>query len=170
MNRPLHRLTTVIAALTLALALSGTAHATVVTWIDQNNVWIANADGSEKRQLTTAGTTDKPFGSPTSDDQGVVVARIDQSYFRLSQSGQTLTANMAPMGPCGAGKPFPQPIRVDPTGEWVTYQYLCSTGYPNFQAVNSVAISPAEHAYATGNQIDWDYWYLPTWYGKRLVV
>lgn len=167
----LHRLIVPFAVVALAvLASAAPAGATVVTWIEGDNVWIANADGTQKRQLTSEGTADTAFRSPTVDDNGVVVAARDQSYYRIDQSGKVVSANLAPMGPCGAGKPFPHPIRVDSTGEWVSYQYLCNTGYPNFNAVTSVAISPAQQAYATGNQIDWDYWYFPTWYGKRLVV
>jgi hypothetical protein len=163
-------------ALTLAMALAvlalaaPAANATVLTWIENDNVWIANPDGSGRKQLTTAGTADTPFRSPTSDDNGVVVAARDQEYFRIDQNGTVLNGNVAPMGPCSFGKPFPQPIRVDPTGEWVSYAYICNSGYPNFVNDFMVAISPAVNAYATGNQIDWASWFFPTWYGKRLVV
>jgi hypothetical protein len=154
----------------MLLAFAPAANATVLTWIEGNNVWIANADGSGKRQLTTAGTAELPFRSPTSDDQGVVVAARDQQYFRIDQSGNVLNANVAPMGPCSFGKSFPQPIAVDPTGEWVSYGYVCNSGYPNFYNDYMVALSPAVNAYATGNQIEWTSWFFPTWYGKRLVV
>jgi hypothetical protein len=162
-------LTLAIAIAVLALSASA-ANATVLTWIENDNVWIANPDGSGKKQLTTAGTAVIPFRSPTSDDNGVVVATRDQQYFRIDQNGAVLNANVAPMGPCNFGKPFPQPIRVDPTGEWVAYAYLCNSGYPNFTLQYEVALSPAVSAYATGNQIEWDAWFQPTWYGKRLVV
>src|SRR3954451_1204330 len=154
----------------MLLAFAPAANATVLTWIEGSNVWIANPDGSGKKQLTTAGTTESPYRSPTSDDQGVVVAARDQEYFRMDQNGTVLNGNVAPMGPCSFGKPFPAPIRVDATGEWVTFAYICNSGYPNFTNNFEVAISPAQNAYATGKQIDWDGWFAPSWYGKRLVV
>jgi hypothetical protein len=167
--RALIRLSLAI-SVAMLLAFAPAANAAVLTWIEGNNVWIANPDGSGKKQLTTAGTAELPFRSPTSDDQGVVVAARDQEYFRIDQSGNVLNGNVAPMGPCSFGKPFPQPIAVDPTGEWVTYAYICNSGYPNFYNDFMVALSPAANAYATGNQIEWTSWYLPTWYGKRIVV
>ena len=154
----------------MLLAFAPAANATVLTWIEGSNVWIANADGSGKKPLTTAGTSETPYRSPTIDDQGVVVAARDQEYFRMDQSGKVLNGNVAPMGPCNFGKPFPQPIVVDPTGEWVSYAYICNSGYPSFALNYEVALSPAQNAYATGNQIEWDGWFFPTWYGKRLVV
>jgi hypothetical protein len=167
--RALTRLSLAMAIAALALSAPA-ADATVLTWIESENVWIANPDGSGKRQLTTAGTGDSPYRSPTSDDSGVVVAARGQEYFRLDQTGKVLNANLAPMGPCNFGKPFPAPIRVDATGEWVSYGYICNSGYPSFSNNFEVAISPAANAYATGNQIEWDAWFQPTWYGKRLVV
>jgi hypothetical protein len=154
----------------LLFAFAPAADATVLTWIDGSNVWIGNADGSGRKQLTTAGTTESPFRTPTSDDQGVVVAARAQEYFRMDQNGTVLNGNVAPMGPCNGGTPAPAPLRVDPTGEWVAFGYLCGSGYPNFTVNYEVAISPAQNAYATGNQIEWDAWFNPTWFGKRLVV
>lgn len=167
--RALIRLSLAI-SVAMLLAFAPAANANVLTWVEGGNVWIANADGSGKKQLTTAGTSESPYRSPTIDDQGVVVAARDQEYFRMDQSGKVLNGNVAPMGPCNFGKPFPQPIVVDPTGEWVSYAYICNSGYPSFANNFEVAISPAQTAYATGNQIEWNGWFFPSWYGKRLVV
>src|SRR4051812_26612862 len=99
-------LTRLTLATTFALvALSApAAHASVLTWVEGSNVWIANSDGSAKRRLTTAGTTDSPYRSPTVDDNGVVVAARSQEYFRMDQNGTVLNGNVAPMGPCSFGK------------------------------------------------------------------
>src|SRR4051794_41430976 len=90
------------------------ANATVLTWIEGSNVWIATPDGSGKKQLTTAGTTESPYRSPTSDDQGVVVAARDQEYFRMDQNGTVLNGNVAPMALSALASRFQLPSAATP--------------------------------------------------------
>lgn len=65
------------AALSLAgvFALTGVASAASISYTgSDNNVWLASPDGKLKHRVTTTGTADVPFRSPTQKNDGTIVA------------------------------------------------------------------------------------------------
>ncbi|WP_445149576.1 hypothetical protein [Baekduia sp. Peel2402] len=61
----------VSAALGSAAAFAGAAE---ITYIDQNNVYVENLDGSARHALSTDGTPARPYVLPTADEQGSLAA------------------------------------------------------------------------------------------------
>ena len=61
-------------SLFLTLALAAPAAADSIVYVKDANVWVARPDGSEARALTTDGTPQLPYGTPTQADDGTVLA------------------------------------------------------------------------------------------------
>lgn len=76
-------------ALPLALALlilPAAAHADSIVYTKQQDVWVAQPDGSSARQMTTGGG----FQSPTQSNDGTILAQRGTRFVRLDRSGRTL--------------------------------------------------------------------------------
>ena len=71
--------TLLIAAAVLTLA-AGTAQASSVAYIDDNNLWLSSPDGSQKVQLSQAGDTDHPFGQPSQGPDGKTIAYHSDAF------------------------------------------------------------------------------------------
>ena len=76
---------TVIVALAF-LALQGAARAASIVFIKGGNVWLANPDGSNQRQVTTGGFWD----SPSQADDGTILAQRSTQLFRMNRQGTQL--------------------------------------------------------------------------------
>jgi hypothetical protein len=72
-------------ALALMPAAAGAAS---IVFVKGGNVWLANADGSSPRQVTTGGYWD----SPSQADDGTILAQRDTQLFRLNPQGTQLAA------------------------------------------------------------------------------
>ena len=70
----------------LSLALTGTARAASIVFVKGGNVWLAAADGSSERQVTTGGYWD----GPSQADDGMILAQRGTQLFRLSRQGTQL--------------------------------------------------------------------------------
>jgi hypothetical protein len=68
----------------LALIAAAPAHADAMVFVKRNDVWISRPDGSRQIRLTTNGTRDSPYVSPSIADDGTIVAlrRITLHSFR----------------------------------------------------------------------------------------
>ena len=74
----------VLAVLVCALAFSASAQAASMVYIKRGDVWLARADGSGQRALTTNGSPGNPYRSPAYSDGGVITAvkgRRDIHFF-----------------------------------------------------------------------------------------
>src|SRR5689334_3567419 len=85
-----------VAALALALGAPA-ARADSLAVIRDNNVWLANPDGSGLYQVTFDGTASAPYESPSQADDGTVtavraVAGTRRRIYRMTQSGGLLNA------------------------------------------------------------------------------
>src|ERR671937_497835 len=91
---PRMRLASVIAACcaTLLLVTAGPAAADSLVFVRDNNIWLANADGSGQFQVTLDGTPSNPYSSPSQADDGTIVALRTPpggrpQIWRMTQSG-----------------------------------------------------------------------------------
>jgi hypothetical protein len=134
----------VLAPAVVALALAaGTApaHADSLVYAKDGNVWVAGPDGANQRQLTTDGSPEVPYESPSQADDGTVLALRGTRFYRFDHNGQPLGAPLDsvltnPPNPSGAVGPFDPQISPDGTkiaywlgifGGW--YDYATNTYY-----------------------------------------
>ena len=83
----------------------------VVVFIRDNNVWLANPDGSGQYQVTLDGSAGSPYESPSQSDAGTIMAIRQPAggrnqLWRMSQSGGLLNTpiNTPAPGPAGAAE------------------------------------------------------------------
>jgi hypothetical protein len=94
-------------------------------FIKENNVWLANPDGSGQYQVTTDGTAENPYASPSQADDGTIVAARKAPnggpLYRLRQNGDLI--NTIPLASMLAGPFRPH---VSPDGQLVAYEHVFS--------------------------------------------
>jgi hypothetical protein len=77
--------------LVLTLGCASVAHASSLVYIDSNNVWIANPDGSGRYQVTLDGTASDAYSSPSETSDGMIEAihggGPSAQIVRMSQNG-----------------------------------------------------------------------------------
>lgn len=155
-------------------ALAGTLSGTIV-FIRDNDVWIARPDGSAAARLTTDGTADQPYFSPSEDDAGHIVAARGAAgaaaLVRLDQAGHVLGRFAPPVG--SLNTLFAQ---VSPGGGTVAYGALfavpdcsfspCHTFYTH-QLHYTDATTGADLPAAGGSSIEAVH---ASWWGDGRVV
>jgi hypothetical protein len=127
------RLAPLIAACcaTLLLATAGPAAADSLVFSRDNNIWLANADGSGQYQVTLDGTPSNPYSSPSQADDGTIVALRTPPggrpmIYRMSQNGGLLNAPINTPAP-GTGA---IDARVSPNGALVAYWFVTTVQDP----------------------------------------
>lgn len=119
---------------TLAFA-SAAAHAAAITYADGGNVWIASTDGAIKKQLTANATSDLKYYGPSQADNGkiaVIFGKLSRGASQLqvlSSSGKMEKTGLLQLSTCGAFGQLPSAFgytRIDPAGEVIAYDYLCT--------------------------------------------
>ncbi len=123
-----------LAALAPAL-IPASAHAAAITYADGGNVWIASPDGSVRKQLTTNATGDLKYYGPSQADNGkiaVIFGRLSRGASQmqvLSSSGKMEKTGLLQLSTCGAFGQLPTAFgytRIDPAGEVIAYDYVCT--------------------------------------------
>lgn len=99
-----------------------------LVYIKGNNVWIADGDGGHQRQLTTGGTANDPWQSPTQSDNGVVVAHHGGIVYRMNQRGEPLGSFDPPdlvdtIGNRLSGRDLTE-TAISPDGTKIAYTYF----------------------------------------------
>lgn len=136
-----------------AIAAPAAAHADAITYADGGNVWVASPDGSVKKQLTTNGEPEgiRYFGPSQADDGRIAViygAGIGKSSSPLMQvlssTGKLEKTGLLQMVDCGIASTTSAfgATRIDPAGDSILYDYICTSATSGFQGVYS-AISVA---------------------------
>lgn len=69
-----HAVTTPPAPAPWALAAAAVGTSGSIVYVKGNNLFIARGDGTHARALTTNGTKDQPYHSPSESDAGVIAA------------------------------------------------------------------------------------------------
>ena len=126
MRRPIVKTTCLSALACVAMAVAAVAPAAAdsLTFIKNNNIWLANPDGSGQYQVTFDGTAGTPYEYPSQSDAGTIVAirrtagQRPQLY-RMSQSGRLLNAPINTPAP-GTGA---MDAKVSPNGALVAYWF-----------------------------------------------
>jgi hypothetical protein len=75
-------------ALLLVLAAAAPAAADSLVYVKDSNVWSARPDGSEQRRLTSDGTAQDPYSSPSQADDGTIVAVRGTRMYKLDPQGR----------------------------------------------------------------------------------
>ena len=164
-----------LAALVAAFAIPAAASASMITYIDGKNVWVASPDGAIKRQLTTDGTTQVPYHVPSTDDHGNVAAvkgglSNSKILVHLGADGKR-TDNVLPWK-ISLGTNFgPSSARLSADGTKIAYTYLLNHGPYNGGIEPRMAIvTPKAPGHPTQPMIDQPGWEMPTWIDGKLVV
>jgi hypothetical protein len=119
------RLALAIAA--MALGLSGwaaAAQASSIVYIKDHNVWLSSPDGAAQRQVTTDGSAQLPYYSPSQADDGTILAGRGLHFQRLDRGGTKLGA---PLPSVLVGKPAtvfavgPYSPKISPDGRKLAY-------------------------------------------------
>lgn len=175
-----------------ALLGSAPAQATSVVYVDGGNARVARVDGSHRLRLTTDGTATTPsfsstgsavefvgpYSNVTADDRGrFLVARQfrdgkhqTESAFWIwaSAAGKRLgTPAIVKMSYCGFPSAGPAGARLNPSGRWFAFWYICNYGSPSYGSDEVVQVN------TPGSILqgpEWSGMWQPSWYGQRLTA
>ncbi|HST42941.1 MAG TPA: hypothetical protein VLK58_25680 [Conexibacter sp.] len=155
---------TVLAAACLA---APAAQADSIAYVKGHDLWLAAPDGSGQYQVTTDGTAQLPYGSPSQADDGTIVARKGSEIVRLKQNGELLSRFDPPDTTDSAGQPIggvPVDVAVSPDGATVAYSYYqyncppgasCGARYVTLYSSASAATPAATHGKLFRNSPSW---------------
>ena len=110
------------------------AVAGTIVFVRDHDVWVARADGTGARAVTTDGTASAAYHTPTQSDGGVIAAGRGQLIVRMTQHGRVLnTIDPEPML-TSVGHPVdgvPVDVAISPDGDRIAYSfytYQCPVG------------------------------------------
>ncbi|MCA1598183.1 MAG: PKD domain-containing protein [Chloroflexi bacterium] len=133
------RLSLLAMTVSVALAaLTASAHADSIIYINAGNVWVANGDGSAARQFTTQASN---WHSPSQADDGTVVVAggaghgpygdAGSDIYRFAPNGSQIGAPIPTAGSyytLGCPTHAPSSVRVSPDASKIAYgDVLCAT-------------------------------------------
>jgi hypothetical protein len=112
-------------AMVIIGVLAASASADSLVFIRDNNVWLANADGTNQYQVTLDGTPTSPYSSPSQADDGTIVALRTPAggrpqIWRMHQNGGLVNPPINTPAP-GTGA---LDARVSPDGQLVAYWFV----------------------------------------------
>ena len=84
---PPHARVLLLAGLALGLLLPGSAMASSIAFIKDNNVWLTSPDGSRQKQVTTDGTASRDYNWPSQADDGTILAKYGDLFVRIRPDG-----------------------------------------------------------------------------------
>jgi hypothetical protein len=117
------------AARAAAAAIPGT-----LLFVRDHDVWIARPDGTGARPLTTDGTYEHPWLSPTQADNGLVVAARDGRIVTMTDTGRVVSRFDPPALEDSAEDAIdgtPADVVISPDGALIAYtfsHYTCPSG------------------------------------------
>jgi hypothetical protein len=122
--------------LAFAFAAGGQAGAATgsIVFIKDHNVWLANADGTGQYQVTTGGTYEQPWRSPSQADDGTIAASRHHEIVRMKQNGKVLNVIDPPPLINSVSHPVdgvPVDVAISPNGKlvsWTFVSYECPVG------------------------------------------
>ena len=97
-----------------------------ITYVKGHDVYVARQDGTDARRVTTNGTAANPWRSPTSSDEGDLVAGRGDLIYRMDQWGTVLSTIDPPDLQDSAGQELggpPAHLAVSPDGSKIAYTY-----------------------------------------------
>ena len=140
-----------------SLAFAPAALADSIVFERGGNIWQAQPDGSDQRQITTAGG----YTKPSQADDGTVVAEKDNILHRMDRAGRVLnTAGSSEWG-------GPINTSMAPGGGLVAYTYFLSGG---LSPGTHTAISHSSRETARGEIFDIQGWGNPAWIDNNRLL
>ena len=122
-----------LAGLCLAI-VPAAASADSIVYVKSGNVWLSNPDGSGAYQVTTDGTADSPYRSPSQADDGTIAAGHGHDIVRMTQNG-TVRNRIDPPGLTNSVSHHmdgpPVDVAISPDGARIAYtlvSYECPVG------------------------------------------
>jgi hypothetical protein len=164
------------AALTAACVLAALtalpAGAASVAFIDNNNLWLSSPDGAQRFQVTTNGTPDTAWRTPSQGPDGKTVAVFDKVLTLFGADGKQITANLLPVYSGALIPVYPIGLDMDWNSQAVAYGYsycssfpsVCGTIYRGYW----LTFSDMQSLYPTNPQGQSDALF-PSFYGKRVI-
>lgn len=173
------RLTTlaIAAAAACAAAPAAVASTPSVAYIDGHDLWFASADGTQKRQLTTTGTADRPFQVPSQGPDGATVAVKREAFdggsrpvlYRYGADGTMQAGNVMPVYSGATAPVYPIGLDMDWQSSAVAYGYAyCGFACRSIYRGYWLTFSDHQGAFPTNPQGQFDA-FFPTFYGKRVI-
>ncbi|MDA0185305.1 hypothetical protein OJ997_33680 [Solirubrobacter phytolaccae] len=120
---------TLAAALAMTAIAAAPASAAELTYIDNDNVYVENLDGSARHALSADGTPARPYVLPTADEQGSLAAfqanptTGQQEIVYWAYGTGTPVRNRMPRSPGDQTTSPPTSARMQPDGAYVTLGY-----------------------------------------------
>lgn len=127
--------------LLLTLALAAPAAADSIVFVKDANVWVAQPDGSQARALTTDGTPQLPYGSPSQADDGTVLAVRGTRLYKLDRQGRQLAGFDSLLTKSTGGAVGPFDARISPDGTKFAYWLGIMSGWYDY-ATHITYINP----------------------------
>jgi hypothetical protein len=115
------------------LVAAAPAAADSIVYVKDANVWLANPDGSGQYQVTTDGTADHPYRSPSQADDGTIAVGFGDEILRMKQNGTVLNRIDPPAILNSVSDPVDGPpidVAISPDGTRIAYtmsSYTCPT-------------------------------------------
>lgn len=128
-GRPRRRGAATILASTLvaaALLPASPASADSIAFVKDANVWLTSPDGARQHQVTTDGTAEYPYRSPSQADDGTIAVSHGQLIKRLRQNGQVINTIDPPALVDSTSRPVdgvPVAVAISPDGAKIAYSF-----------------------------------------------
>lgn len=123
----------VLGCLACLLVAASPAAADSIVYVKESNVWLANPDGSGNYPVTTDGTAEHPYRSPSQADDGTIAVGFGNEILRLKQNGTVLNRIDPPAILNSVSDPVDGPpidVAISPDGTRIAYtmsSYTCPT-------------------------------------------
>ena len=158
-----------------ALALSpAVASADSIVYVKGGNVWLAAGDGGSQYQVTTDGTAEHPYRSPSQADDGTIAVGYGDEILRMRQNGQVLNRLDPPTLMNSVSHPMdgtPVDVAISPDGTKVAYTfygYECPVG-ASCGARTTTGIIPSDR-FASTPEYGKSYFHSPSWVTNNRIL
>lgn len=165
------------AAVLAAVPATASAAGPTVAYIDGHDLWYASADGTQKRQITTGGTEERPFQVPSQGPDGTTVVVHRETFdggsrpvlYRYGGDGARQAANVMPVYSGATAAVYPIGLDMDWKSNAVAYGYsycgfACQARYQGYW----LTFSDNQGAFPTNPQGKGDA-NFPSFYGTRVI-
>jgi hypothetical protein len=152
-----------VAVLALSPAL---ASADSIVYVKDGNVWLASGSGGNQYQVTTDGTAEHPYRSPSQADDGTIAAGFGTEILRMKQNGTVLNRLDPPTLINSVSHPMdgtPVDVAISPDGTKVAYTfygYECPVG-ASCGARTTTGVIPSDRFAAAAETTS--YFHSPSW-------
>jgi len=158
-----------------ALALSpAVASADSIVYIKDGNVRLASGTGGDQYQVTTDGTAEHPYRSPSQADDGTIAVGYGTEILRMRQNGTVLNRLDPPMLMNSVSHPMdgtPVDVAISPDGTKVAYTfygYECPIGV-SCGARTTTGIIPSDR-FAASAEFGSSYFHSPSWVTNSRIL